>query len=198
MIKKIKEKINKKNIVFLVIAAIGISSYFYYSFSSKTENTSTVDVNAVYTSKDPAEALNDTSFSGTFTDEEKSKVVEMTDKLAKMTINNDYKTDTIDTLKSFVNYMDDDLQSNFSDDALQKQIDNLVSNEHISKLQDISYKKITKDEEKDLIAVSFTATVRVVNDKNSKENGKTFSKVECGFAFDKDWKVSAFSIGPYK
>ncbi|MDS0525968.1 hypothetical protein NNC19_09785 [Clostridium sp. SHJSY1] len=193
-----EKKITKKNIIFILIALVGIISYFYYNFSSRTEPTNSIDVNVVYTSKDPKEALKDTSFSGTFTDEEKSKIVEMTDTLAKLTINNDYKTDNIDTLKTFVNYMDDNLKINFSDDILQKQIDNLVSNEHVSKLQDINYTKITRDEDKSLIAVNFIATVRVVNDKNSKESGKTFSKVECGFAFDKEWKVSQFSIGQYK
>jgi hypothetical protein len=199
-----KIKFDKKSIILIAIAIVGVLSFFIHNYSSKTEiatnseDTNSTEVSTEYTSKVPEEALKDTSFDGTFTDEEKSKIVEMTDKLAKITINNDYKTDTVDTLKGFVNYMSDDIKNDYSDDVLQKQIDGLVSSEHISKLQDINYTAIKRDTEKDLIAVSFTATVKVVNDKDPKENGKTFNKVVCGFAYDKDWKVSTFSIGSYK
>ncbi|MBD7913181.1 hypothetical protein [Clostridium cibarium] len=194
-----KFKFNKKNIIFIVIGIIGVISFFAHNYTSKSsENNNSVETNAEYTSKTPEEALKNTSFDGSFTDEEKSKIVESTDKFAKMTLNNDYKTDNVDTLKNFVNYMSDDLKANYSDDVLQKQIDNLVKNEHISKLQDITYTAIKKDTDNELVAVSFTATVKVVNDKDSKESGKTFSKVICGFAFDKNWKISKFSIGPYK
>ena len=141
--------------------------------------------------------MKNTIIDGSLTTDEKKKVVELTDKYAKLGLDVDYTKDTMDTMKEFFKYTTPAVAKDFPDDLLSKVLNGQKVTKQVVKTEGITFNKISKGTD-GTITVDFTAKEHVVSHTDANLNGKTFSSVECRFVFDKEWKVSAFAFGDLK
>lgn len=143
------------------------------------------------------EALKNATMEGNLSDEEKAKVVELTEKYAKLGLDVDYTKDTMDTMKKFFKYTTAEVTKDFPDDTLNKILNDQKTTKQIIRTEGITYKKISKGTDGS-ITVDFSAKEHVISHTDANLNSKTFDAVVCRFIFNKDWKVSAFAFGDLK
>lgn len=137
--------------------------------------------------------MKNATIEGTLTDEEKKKVVELTDKCIKLASDFDYKKTTFEEVAEFFKYTTAEVKNEFPDDALKKMYEGQIETKQNIKIEGITFNKLAKDSNGN-ITVDFTTKEHVINHTNEKLNGKTFDAVKCMFTFNKDFKISAFTL----
>lgn len=182
---------------YIALALISTTLLTFVACGSKEKITSNESTNKTETVDTTKETLKNTAIEGTITDEEKKKVVELTEKYAKLGLDVDYTKDTMDTMKEFFKYTTTEVSKDFPDDSLNKILNDQKTTKQIIKTEGITYKKISKGTD-GTITVDFTAKEHVINHTDTNLNGKTFDAVVCKFIFNKDWVISGFAFGDLK
>lgn len=141
--------------------------------------------------------LKNTIIEGSLTPDEKKKVVELTQTVAKVGIDTDYTKDTLDTVKAFFKYTTDDIEKNFSEDVLNKMLNGQKVTKQIIKVEGVTFNKVSKDSE-DKITVDCTLKVNVQSHTDPNLNGKTFSNVTARYIFNKEWKITAYAVSDFQ
>ena len=178
-----------KSLIFMILVGVLI-----FSLAGCGSTKSAPPKAKVSTVQDP---LKNTVIEGNLTTAEKSKVVELTTKIAKLGLDADYTKDTLESGKQFFNYTTDDINKDYPDNLLQKMLNDQKATKQIIKVEGVTFNKLSKDSDGN-ITIDFTVKQHVISHTDVNLNGKTFSNVQCKFVFNKDWKVSAFAFGDFK
>lgn len=193
---------NLKALTLIMGAALAIS--LVSCSDSKKAETTTGNTAETTTGNTTATAQNnldtyidvkDTIVEGTISEEDRQKAYKVISDFIKTGFDFDYTTGSFDTLKRELDYCDDGVKRDVTDEDIKKEVDEYIETQTIRKSDSIVINKIAATE----TGIFVYSNINFHFEKNTlpEYNGKSFT-MSLNVEINKDWKINYFKTGGYE